>query len=221
MSKEIKTLVFIFVGVLVAGFLTYQFVLSSQPKYVTENEPSAQSSMPLIGNLASAHSFSTGPLDAKVTVVEFFDPECEACAAVAPQIEKAMKKYEGKVRWVFRYMAFHHNSKNAIQVLEALRKQNLFLDAQHLLFTTQHQWGEKRESTASEILNLVSGLKGVNAAQLKKDIDATATDEVIQKDANEGKQAGVRGTPTFYVNGVILEELNLDLLFSRIEAGLK
>ncbi|MBC7754791.1 MAG: thioredoxin domain-containing protein, partial [Moraxellaceae bacterium] len=59
---------------------------------------------PSIGNLAASHSYSYGPLDAKVTIVEFFDPECESCAAVAPLIKNEMKYYEGKVRWVFRYM---------------------------------------------------------------------------------------------------------------------
>ena len=36
--------------------------------------------------LVRPDSPSLGPEDAKVTVVEFLDPECESCAAVAPQV---------------------------------------------------------------------------------------------------------------------------------------
>lgn len=219
MSKEVKNLIFILVGVVVLAFGGYQIFLSSQPKYVSTETQQAR--MPLVGNLAAAHSFSTGPLDAKVTVVEFFDPECEACAAVAPTIEKEIKHYEGKVRWVFRYMAFHHNSRSAIKVLEAARKQNKFLELQHELFNTQPSWGEKRTSAEDDIMKIAASVKGLNMAQLKKDIDEKSTDEIIEKDAAEGRQAGVRGTPTFFVNGVALEQLNLDLLISRIEDGLK
>ncbi len=221
MSKEVRNLALIFGGVVVAGFLLYAFYLNAQPKYVTEESVASVPSMPMVGNLAASHSFSTGPLDAKVTVVEFFDPECEACAAVAPQIAKEMKHYEGKVRWVFRYMAFHHNSKSAIKVLEAARQQNLFLETQHALFESQSIWGEKQTSTEADILNVVKGIKGIDQAQLKKDLAQSKAEELIAKDADEGKQAGVHGTPTFFVNGVILDALNLDELIARIDAGLK
>ena len=220
MTKEIKNLILIFGGVVVIAFLAYLFISSSQPKYVAE-EKAGVPSMPMVGNLASRHSFSTGPLDAKVTVVEFFDPECEACAKVAPIIKKEMKHYEGKVRWVFRYMAFHHNSKTAIKVLEAARAQNLFLETQTALFESQGVWGEKQTSTESEIFDIAKNVKGINLETLKKEFATSKAEDLIALDASEGRAAGVNGTPTFFVNGVLLDPLNLDDLIARIDAGLK
>ena len=56
-----------------------------------------------------------------------------------------MKFYEDKVRWVFRYMPFHRNSRAVIAALEAARKQNLFLETMDLLFGKQKELGEKQE----------------------------------------------------------------------------
>ena len=44
--------------------------------------------------LVRPDSATIGPADAKVTVVEFLDPECESCAAVAPQVKALLKEYE-------------------------------------------------------------------------------------------------------------------------------
>ncbi len=220
MTKEIKNLLLILCGVVISSFLLYKFVFTSQVPQASLPAPSLVSTTPMILNTASPHSFSVGPENAKVTVVEFFDPECESCSAVAPQIKNEMKYYEGKVRWVFRYMAYHFNSKTAIQVLEAARKQNLFLETQQILFENQKTWGEQGVSTKTEILKIVSNVKKLNMAQLKKDMQDPEILNIIAKDASEGEQAGVKGTPTFFVNGVKLNRLDLDLLIQKINAGL-
>lgn len=217
MKKEVKYLLGTLLVVIAASFAVYQFVLKQNVNPQVKMETPA---FPLITNLVTNHSFAYGPADAKVTVVEFFDPECESCSAVAPQIKKEMKYYEGKVRWVFRYMPYHHNSRNAVAALEAARKQNLFLEAMTLLFETQHQWGEKQVSTKDEIVKIVTSLKGLDKAQFMKDLEDPATEEILIKDQTEGKQAGVKGTPSFFVNGVMLERLSLDDLIAKINAGL-
>lgn len=217
MKKEVKILIGIFVLVIVVSFAIFKLALteSMNPQEKTETP-----SFPMVSNLVASHSFSYGPQDAKVTVVEFFDPECESCSAVAPQIKKEMKFYEGKVRWVFRYMPYHFNSKNAVAALEAAKKQNLFLEAMNLLFLNQHKWGEKRVSTMDEIVKIVTSIEGLNKTKFMKDLEDPSTNEIIVKDQTEGQQAGVKGTPSFYVNGVMLEQLNLDDLIARINAGL-
>jgi protein-disulfide isomerase len=216
MSKELRNLILIFVAVLIAGFLFYKFALSDKVAETTQKQNTPAMTAPMIGNLAASHSYSVGPIDAKVTVVEFFDPECESCAAVAPYIKNEMKYYEGKVRWVFRYMPYHHNSKTAIRVLEAARKQNQFLETMTLLFEQQKQWGERKESTEKEILQVISANKSLDLKQLQIDMKNPAIDEIITKDETEGTAGGVEGTPTFFINGVRLEKLDLDLMIKRI-----
>jgi protein-disulfide isomerase len=60
--------------------------------------------------LIRADSPAMGNKDAKVTLVEFLDPECEACGAIHPMVKELKFKYESKMRFVVRYMPLHGNS---------------------------------------------------------------------------------------------------------------
>lgn len=200
MLHKIRNLSLVLIIVLATCAFVYKFIFNkSEP---SQNNSVAVTSVPLISNLASMHSYTNGPIDAKVTVVEFFDPECESCAAVAPYIKKEMDFYKGKVRWVFRYMAYHKNSRTAIRVLEAARKQNLFLEVQHALFENQKYWGEQQISTEKQIFEIVGKIKSINMNQLEKDMRDPTIEDGINTDMSEGTQYGVKGTPTFFVNGM-------------------
>lgn len=231
MSKEIRNLGIVLCLVLLVSFLIYKFVapsaavqnstqISSQIGSQINSPSPMAAGTPMVSNVSTAHSFSYGPAEAKVTVVEFFDPECESCAKVAPYIKKEMMHYEGRVRWIFRYMPYHFNSKTAIKVLEAARKQNLFLEVLNVLFEKQSLWGEQRVSTEKIILEVIASVKGLDIERLKKDMHDPEFEKIINLDEADGQRAGVRGTPTFFVNGVILEPLDLDNLLKRINEQL-
>jgi protein-disulfide isomerase len=216
LNKEVKILSV--VASLVMGVsLAIYFIVESEKKTTLEFSPDLT---------AVADNFSYGPKDAKVTVVEFFDPECESCAQISPYIKGEMKHYEGKVRWIFRYMAYHPNSRKAIQILEASRNQNLYLEATGLLFERQHEWGAKHDGSAptskeKELLNIILSLPGINIKQLQEDMKNPAIEKLIEQDKKDGTLAGVTGTPTLFVNGKIISPLSLDTMIERIEAGLK
>ena len=69
------------------------------------------------------HSPVIGQADAAVTIVEFFDPSCEACRAFYPIVKNILAQYPEDVRLVLRYAAFHEGSDQAVGILEAARKQ--------------------------------------------------------------------------------------------------
>ena len=48
------------------------------------------------------YSYTVGPDDAKVQLVEFFDPACETCAQFHPYVKEIMKENEGKIQLVLR-----------------------------------------------------------------------------------------------------------------------
>ena len=70
-------------------------------------------------NLVRPHSPVFGPSEAPVTIVEFFDPSCEACRAFYPFVKNILAQYPDDVRLVLRYAAFHGGSDQAIGTLEA------------------------------------------------------------------------------------------------------
>ena len=216
-NKEVKILSIVTLVVLVISYAIY-FIASRDKNAKREARPALSTSI---------ESFSVGPNDAKVTVVEYFDPECETCAQISPYIKNEIKYYNGKVKWVFRYMAYHPNSRNAILILEASRNQNLYLEVMTLLFKRQNEWGAKHDGTdqnqskLNELLNIVSSLSSLNLQKLKNDMKNSAIDTLIENDRKDGVAAGVTGTPTLFVNGKIIAPLSLDEMIKRIDAGLK
>ena len=60
-----------------------------------------------------------GPLDAKVTIVEFFDPACGTCRAFYPFVKQLMNNNPGRVKLVLRYLPLHQNSDVIVSIFEA------------------------------------------------------------------------------------------------------
>ena len=64
------------------------------------------------------HSFVIGPVDAPVTISEFFDPSCEACRAYYPIVKQIMDRHPDQVKLVLRYAPFHDGSAHGDPDLE-------------------------------------------------------------------------------------------------------
>ena len=73
--------------------------------------------------LLRAHSPVYGNLEAKVTIVEFFDPACEICRIFYPIVKRMVNSSFGQIRVVVRYARLHKGLDTAIKILEGVRKQ--------------------------------------------------------------------------------------------------
>lgn len=138
-----------------------------------------------------------GPKDAKVTIVEFADYQCPFCARMIPTLKEIVKKYDGKVRWVYRdfpLTEIHPNAMPAAIVAECAGEQGKYFEMHNKLFDNYQNLGEDLyKKIAKEI--------GLNESQFetcRKD-DRIAAE--VRQDAAEGTQLGVNGTPTYFVNG--------------------
>lgn len=186
---------------------------------------SAQSSK-LAAKATSPSSFTVGPQNAKATVTYYFSPDCELCAKVNHYILGEIKYYQGKVRWVFKYTAGGPNSKQAIQVLEAARKQNLYLEALALLLKKQNDWTQNETSKAGgltvlqQLQMLALEIPGIKVKQFQKDVGDLQALKIVENDQKEGRALGVKRTPTLLVNGKIIEPFSLDTMIERIDGAL-
>lgn len=83
-----------------------------------------------------------GNPDAPLTLVEYSDLQCPACAAYAPIIKQLVEKHDGKLRLVYRHFPLdqHVHAKKAAYAAEAAHKQGKFFEYQDLLFDTQADW---------------------------------------------------------------------------------
>lgn len=171
-------------------------------------------------DLVRDHSPIFGPKDAPVTIVEFFDPACESCRAFHPIVKDILATYPDEVRVVLRYAAFHPPSEQAIRLLEAARLQGKFEPVLERLLETQPRWAPHGR-TPDSIWNLLDGT-ALDVSRAQRESRMPHIVGVLNQDAADIKSFGVKGTPTFFVNGKPLpsfgEDQLRDLVKSEVEA---
>lgn len=152
-----------------------------------------------------------GEASAKVTMVEFLDPECESCRAFYPYVKRILNDHEGQVRLVVRYAPFHGNSQFVVKILEAARKQGKYWETLELLFHYQPAWGSHHNPRPELIWNYLPEV-GLDVAKIKEDMNSPEIAKNLQQDIEDGQKLGVRMTPTFFVNGRILQKFGYEYL---------
>jgi protein-disulfide isomerase len=166
------------------------------------------------------HAPVLGPVDAPVTIVEFFDPACEACRAFHPVVKRIMADFPGRVRVVMRYAAFHEGSDEAVRILEAARAQGLFEPVLEALYAAQDVWAAHGAPNLGEAWR-AARLAGIDQARANVDRMAPAVTAILNLDAADVRAVGVRGTPTFFVDGEPLAEFSPQGLFDAVKAAVE
>jgi protein-disulfide isomerase len=161
--------------------------------------------------LTRFHSPFFGDPAAKVEVVEFFDPACEACRAMYPAVKKILREHPGRVRLVLRYVPFHKGADEVVKLLEAARRQGKYAEALEALLNAQDRW------TAHHVANTQLALialepVGLDMPRLKKDMAAPDLVRLLKQDMDDAKALRVTRTPEFFVNGKPLVELGYEEL---------
>ncbi len=221
MRKEIIILLLLAAIVIIAAVLGSGYYRDS---FQSESKASNIANEALVRD----DSPTMGPADAKVTIVEFLDPECESCSSFNPILKRTMKEYEGKVRLVVRYMPLHPNSTLAANFTEAAGEQGKYWEAQTMLFERQPEWGERHGAPASAPKPDVKALFDKYAVDLGLDVEKISSAirenryaEKMERDKRDGQSLGVRQTPTFFVNGRQLARLHGAELRALIDDELK
>lgn len=140
---------------------------------------------------------SAGPENAPITILEFSDFHCPFCKRVGPTLEEVMKNYKGKVRRIWRHfpLPMHAGADRTHQASECAHEQGKFWEYHDKIFENQAQ--AKNEGA------LVSFAKQIKLDQnkFKKCLSQEKYKKLIQQEMAKGSKAGVRGTPTLFVNG--------------------
>jgi protein-disulfide isomerase len=143
-----------------------------------------------------ATSPSNGPDDALVTVVEFADFQCPHCSRSVGLQHRLLAQFPGTVRWVFKHLPlhFHREARGAARASMAADAQGQFWPFHDRLFSdVDHQ-------TRSDLLRLASDL-GLDMGRFRGELDGSAVDRLVDQDMQLASKLGVRGTPTFFING--------------------
>lgn len=180
-----------------------------------QNQPSAVEVASNNPALERSYSPSFGPDNAKVTIVEFFDPACEACRAFYPVVKKIMSQYPNDVRLVLRYTTFHKGSDEVVRIIEAAREQNLFKAVLEKILIKQPQWASHGQPNLENAWAAAQSA-GLNIEQAKIDGYKAIIDQRLQQESIDVKTMNVEKTPTFFVNGKGLPSFGAQQLYDLV-----
>jgi protein-disulfide isomerase len=210
-SKQRAVLVGVAATLMVGGFFLGASIFKSQ-----RAERLAE-----IGKIATVenefvrgYSQRLGSPDAKVVIVEFLDPGCEACAALSPHVKALLDAHPGQVQLVLRYIPLHQGADVAVKILEAARKQGKYWETLQMMFATQ--------PAPQKLGPYLPGL-GLDVNRLQLDMQGMDIAHILQQDIADAQTLGVRKTPTFFVNGKPLPRFGLrelqELVASEVAAN--
>jgi protein-disulfide isomerase len=150
--------------------------------------------------LSRAHSPTKGAASAKVSLVEFFDPECEACRALHPVIDKLSVDYGDRLKVVYRFTPLHPGSIYASSLLLEAQDAGKFESALGILFENQHEWGS-HENPQPDLIPVYLKQIQLSPGQLSK--GAVIAKHKLKLDQDQADSAAllVQQTPTFFING--------------------
>lgn len=170
--------------------------------------------------LTRFHSPNTGASDARVNLVEFLDPACEGCKAFHPAVKKILAEYPGRVRLWIRYLPFHRGADFVVRALEAARFQERYWGTLDVMFAKQDEWTRRHVVIPELVLKALDGT-GLDLARLQRDMKSPAIGSILEADMADALALKIDKTPTFYVNGRLLEDYGFDQLRTLVRAEVR
>jgi Na+/H+ antiporter NhaA len=140
-----------------------------------------------------------GAPDAPVTLVEYGDYECPHCGRAAPAVLELLDRFKGQVRFVFRHLPLpdvHPNAALAAEAAEAAGAQGKFWELHDLLMARQDAL------QLADLLRYAAEL-GLDTQRFEEDLRTARFAPRVAQDVNSAEEAGVAGTPTFFINEVL------------------
>jgi len=142
---------------------------------------------------------SRGPASAPITIVEFSDFECPYCSRAEETVSEVLRVYGDKIRVVYRDLPLpnHTHAPKAAEAAHCAGEQGKYWEMHAKLFANQR---------ALEVPALKGYAKDLKLDQAKFDkcLDSGAKAALVEEGRKAGSEAGVNGTPAFFVNGVLI-----------------
>lgn len=202
-----------FTGVLVLCALTITGFVIKQEFFPPEPEPQVRQ----VDNWQQLqlNGRQTGPAEAPVQIVEFFDYQCPYCKQVQSSVQAIQQKYPKRVSVAYEHfpLSGHEHAFEAAVAAECAAKQDRFKPYHKLLFANQDQLGSLEYSSLAMEAN-IEDITSFNRCVLDQQ---TAT--VVESGLDLAEQLGIDGIPAFIINGKLmtgaLSEQRLDGLVQQ------
>jgi protein-disulfide isomerase len=160
---------------------------------------------------------TVGPLDAKVTVIEYGDFECPSCAAAEPAVRQLLQLYGSRIQFVFRHFPLedaHPHALLAAEAAEAAGAQGAFWPMHDLLLANSPHLARRHLDDYAARIDL-------DLARFGADLDDEVYRQRVREQQDGGRRSHLRATPTFFVNGVVQDVSGgVRDLFGAVASGL-
>ncbi len=139
-----------------------------------------------------------GPAKAPVTIIEFSDYECPFCKRASSTVAEVLKHYGDKVRFVHRDfpLSFHQHARLAAEAAACANAQGKFWEYHDRLW--------KVDALSESRLKELAKETGLDQAKFDDCLQKRPHASEIDRDIAEAQEAGVNGTPAFFINGRML-----------------
>jgi protein-disulfide isomerase len=161
--------------------------------------------------VAAANGPSKGPASAPIEIIEFSDFQCPFCQRANPTVTQVLQTYGDRIHFVYRHfpLSNHPNAKPAAEASQCAAEQGKFWPYHDKLFANPSKLSDADLKThAAEI--------GADTAKFNACVDSHKYRAQVDADARAGEEAGVNGTPAFFINGRMISGAQPFSEFKRI-----
>jgi protein-disulfide isomerase len=145
----------------------------------------------------TSRDHAQGPDDAPLTLLEYGDYECPDCRNALPIVRKLAEEFGPRLRVAFRnfpVVTIHRHASVAAQAAEAAAAQGKFWQMHSMLY--EHQQDLATADFSHYALRL-----GLEIYRFQSDMSSEIFAPRVRQDYDGGVRSGVKGTPTFFING--------------------
>jgi protein-disulfide isomerase len=195
--KKLATWIGAILVILVVVFVLFQTATSSPSTPTLKIAP------------VSARDIKKGNPKAKLTLIEYADFECSACAVYHPVVNQILNNYKNKIYYVYRMFPLEQSHPNAFvsaQAAYAAYKQGAFFNYDDMLYGKQTEWATLQDPITA--FADYATLLNLNVDKFKTDMNSAQTKKYIQDSEDQALKEGINYTPSFFINGNLIQNPN-------------
>ncbi|MEQ9307998.1 MAG: thioredoxin domain-containing protein [Balneolaceae bacterium] len=186
----------LFLSQFLIGMLAFGFACEKAPENRSATTNSSQTASSIVEQPNA---------DVKVTLVKYSDYQCPACKYFVPFEHQLKEDFGGEINIVVKNfpLSMHPYAHVAARSAEAARKQGKYQEMHDMIFDGQETWSR---GNAEAIFVGYARSLNMNVEQFQQDMNSADMNRIVMNDRREGRELGVNSTPTFYINGDLIEE---------------
>ncbi len=147
-----------------------------------------------------------GNTEATIKLVEYSDLQCPACGMYYPIIKQLLEEFGDSISFEYRHFplrSIHDNAEPAALATEAAGLQGKFWEMHDILFENQKEWSNVNGNNI-----FIDYAKKIEIDPVKFESDMTFNNEIkdkVKNDYQSGLKLNVNSTPSFFLNGVKMQ----------------